>query len=81
MQLTDDARSSILIYMKARELLKVLKSHGCIEVRQSGSHITVQCGQCKTTVAYHAAKDIPKGTLRAIERDLMPCLGKGWLDR
>ena len=24
-------------------------------------------------------EDIPRGTLRAIERDLEPCLGKGWL--
>jgi predicted RNA binding protein YcfA (HicA-like mRNA interferase family) len=31
-----------------------------------------------TTVAQHTG-DIPAGTLRAIERDLEPALGKGWL--
>jgi len=31
-----------------------------------------------TTVAQHAG-DIPAGTLRAIERDLEPAFGKGWL--
>jgi hypothetical protein len=32
----------------------------------------------RTTVAQHAG-DIPAGTLRAIERDLEPAFGKGWL--
>jgi len=27
----------------------------------------------------HRGKDLPPGTLRAIERDLEPCLGKKWL--
>jgi predicted RNA binding protein YcfA (HicA-like mRNA interferase family) len=31
-----------------------------------------------TTVPQHAG-DIPAGTLRAIERDLEPALGRGWL--
>lgn len=31
-----------------------------------------------TIVAQHPG-DIPAGTLRAIERDLEPALGKGWL--
>jgi predicted RNA binding protein YcfA (HicA-like mRNA interferase family) len=31
-----------------------------------------------TTVPQHSG-DIPAGTLRAIERDLEPALGKGWL--
>jgi hypothetical protein len=31
-----------------------------------------------TTVPQHTG-DIPAGTLRAIERDLEPALGKGWL--
>jgi predicted RNA binding protein YcfA (HicA-like mRNA interferase family) len=31
-----------------------------------------------TTVPQHAG-DIPAGTLRAIERDLEPAFGKGWL--
>lgn len=31
-----------------------------------------------TTVPQHAG-DMPSGTLRAIERDLEPAFGKGWL--
>jgi predicted RNA binding protein YcfA (HicA-like mRNA interferase family) len=65
--------------MKARELLRILKKRGCSEARQVGSHIIVKCGECQTVVAVHAGKDIPKGTLRAIERNLEPCLGKGWM--
>lgn len=67
--------------MKANELLKVLRKLGCVELRQVGSHVRVQCGTCFTTVAVHAGDDIPKGTLRKIERDLEPCLGKGWMRR
>jgi predicted RNA binding protein YcfA (HicA-like mRNA interferase family) len=55
--------------------------------RQVGSHrrYAVTCanadgGQATvmTIVAQHAG-DIPTGTLRAIERDLEPAFGKGWL--
>jgi hypothetical protein len=34
---------------------------------------------CFSTVPIHKGEDIPRGTLRAIEHDLEPCLGKGWL--
>lgn len=61
--------------MKARELRKLLKQHGCVEVRQTGSHLLIRCGDCTTIVAIHAG-DIPKGTLAAIKRQLGPCIGK-----
>ena len=67
--------------MTAREVLKRMKQAGVVVVRQRGSHIRVQYGECYSTVADHGADDIPAGTLRAIERDLEPCLGKGWLKR
>lgn len=67
--------------MTARELLRILRKHGCTEARQTGSHIVVKCGECQTVVAVHSGKDIPKGTLRSIERTLEPCLGKGWLGK
>jgi predicted RNA binding protein YcfA (HicA-like mRNA interferase family) len=41
--------------------------------------VQVRCGACRTTVPVHRGEDLPPGTLRAIERDLEPCLGKGWL--
>ena len=67
--------------MKARELRRLLKQHACLEVRQKGSHIRVECsgGGCVTTVPVHAGEDLGKGLLAQIERDLENCLGKGWL--
>jgi predicted RNA binding protein YcfA (HicA-like mRNA interferase family) len=62
-----------------KELLRRLQALGCERVRQKGSHIRVECGKCVTTVPVHAGKDLPPGTLRAIERDLEPCLGKRWV--
>jgi predicted RNA binding protein YcfA (HicA-like mRNA interferase family) len=73
--------------VRAREVNRRIERLGGVLVRQVGSHrryavtysddagvrVTVA-----TTVAQHAG-DIPAGTLRAIERDLEPALGKGWL--
>lgn len=67
--------------MRARELLRILKDHGCVEVRRNATHIVVRCGNCTTTVVDHKGEDIGKGLLRRNERDLEPCLGKGWLKR
>lgn len=65
--------------MTARELRRVLRDKGCVDVRQKGSHLRVQCGTCVTTVPVHSGEDIGPGLLKRIERDLEPCLGKGWL--
>jgi predicted RNA binding protein YcfA (HicA-like mRNA interferase family) len=65
--------------MKSRELRRILRGFGCIEVRQRGSHLVVTCGKCQTVIPVHGGEDIAPGTLRAIERQLEPCLGKGWL--
>ncbi|MGI8553727.1 MAG: type II toxin-antitoxin system HicA family toxin [Dehalococcoidia bacterium] len=55
--------------------------------RQVGSHqrwkvpYTLPDGtpaEAATSVAFHA-RDIPAGTLRAIERDLEPAFGRKWL--
>ncbi len=67
--------------MKAKELLRMLRRLGCAEIRQKGSHVRVRCGVCLTTVPVHAGEDLGPGLLRAIEPDLEPCLGKGWLKR
>jgi predicted RNA binding protein YcfA (HicA-like mRNA interferase family) len=63
------------------EVRRILRQLGCIEIRQRGSHLRVQCGSCFSTIPIHKGEDVPRGTLRAIERDLEPCLGKGWLSR
>jgi predicted RNA binding protein YcfA (HicA-like mRNA interferase family) len=65
----------------AKDLRRILRSFGCVESRQRGSHLRVECGQCVTTVPVHAGEDIGPGLLRRIERDLAPCLGKGWLKK
>ena len=63
----------------SRELRRTLKRFGCVEVRQRGSHLVVRCGACQTVIPVHPGEDIGPGLLRAIERQLEPCLGKGWL--
>lgn len=67
--------------MKARALRAILKQRGCVEVRQKGSHLRMECGNCRTTVPVHAGEDLRPGTLRQIVGDLELCLGKRWLDR
>jgi len=61
-----------------RDLRGLLRQSGCLEVRQSGSHLIVRCGTCQTVVPIHSG-DIPVGTLKSIVRDLTPCIGKDWL--
>jgi len=65
--------------MTGRDVLRRLRELGCEVVRQKGSHMRIRCGKCHTTVPVHRGVDLPPGTLRAIERDLEPCLGKKWL--
>ncbi|MCL4290825.1 MAG: type II toxin-antitoxin system HicA family toxin [Thermoleophilia bacterium] len=65
--------------MTGRQLVRRLRRTGCEVVRQRGSHVQVRCGQCRTTVPVYVGEDLPPGTLRAIERDLEPCIGTRWL--
>ncbi|RIK10736.1 MAG: hypothetical protein DCC49_02095 [Acidobacteria bacterium] len=65
--------------MTDRELIRRLRRQGCEGVRQSGSHMVVRCGHCQSVVPRHAGRDLGTGLLRAIERDLEPCLGRKWL--
>lgn len=65
--------------LTGKNLLKLLRKMGCVELRQRGSHVMVKCGKCQTVVPIHAGEDLGPGLLRAIERDLELCLGKGWL--
>ncbi|MCC7078408.1 MAG: type II toxin-antitoxin system HicA family toxin [Acidimicrobiia bacterium] len=55
----------------------------CRKLRQSGSHAIVRCDcgefSCQTTVPIHKGRDLPRGTLAAIRRDLAMCLGQGWI--
>lgn len=72
--------------MKAREVNQRIERLGGKQTRQRGSHRmfeaqTTHNGDivtARTTVAQHPG-DIPTGTLRAIERDMEPVFGRGWL--
>ncbi len=73
--------------MTAREVIRLIERKGGVLLRQRGSHrryearVTLADGTevtARTTVAQHAG-DVRPGTLRAIERDLEPVFGKGWL--
>lgn len=72
--------------MKARDVNRRIEQLGGKQIRQRGSHrqfeaSTTRAGETvtgRTTVAQHPG-DIPTGTLRAIERDMEPVFGKGWL--
>lgn len=64
--------------MKPGEVIRAIERLGGERVRQKGSHVRMRAGKCFTTVPVHA-RDLPQGLLRGVERDLEPCLGKGWL--
>lgn len=70
--------------MRSREVIAKIQSLGGKPTRQNGSHRRFDAAShdgttVRTTVQVHPGRDIPKGTLRAIERDLEPAFGKGWL--
>jgi predicted RNA binding protein YcfA (HicA-like mRNA interferase family) len=67
--------------MKGAAVVSEIKARGGSVLRQKGSHVRVACtcGKNHSTVPVHKGSDLPIGTLRAIERDLAPCFGEGWL--
>lgn len=68
--------------MRATEVTKKLRKAGAEMIRQRGSHQRwkiIHHGETYfTTVPIHRG-DIPLGTLRSIEKQMEPALGKGWL--
>ncbi|MBI5355987.1 type II toxin-antitoxin system HicA family toxin [Candidatus Collierbacteria bacterium] len=54
--------------LKAREILSILFAHGFAKVRTSGSHIRLRKNSNLVTVPFHAAKTVPRGTLKSIIR-------------
>ncbi len=63
---------------RAQEVAKVLRKRGAEMVRMKGSHAVWRYQNCQTVVPMHRG-DMPTGTVRAIERDMEPALGRGWL--
>ena len=72
--------------MTSREVIRLIERKGGVLLRQRGSHRQYEARAILVdgteviarTVAQHAG-DVRPGTLRAIERDLEPVFGKGWL--
>ena len=68
--------------MRAREVNRRIEKLGGVHVRTVGSHkryrVTSDDVEASTAVPQHPG-DIPTGTLRKIQKDLEPALGKGWL--
>lgn len=58
--------------VKSKDLVKALKSVGFLEHRQrSTSHLMMKHGDGRRTIVpMHSNKDIPKGTLLAILKDI-----------
>ncbi|MHB8188138.1 MAG: type II toxin-antitoxin system HicA family toxin [Dermatophilaceae bacterium] len=65
--------------MRAREVNRIIEAKGAQHVRTVGSHkryrVTVDGVTASTAVPQHPG-DIPTGTLRKIEGDLAPALGR-----
>ncbi len=73
--------------MTPREVIRIIERNGGVLLRQRGSRRQYEARStladgtevtARTAVAQHPG-DIRPGTLRAIERDLEPVFGKGWL--
>ena len=57
--------------LKARKLIKILKKIGFEKIRQEGSHIFFKHPDGRTTVIpNHPGKDIGRGLLREILKDI-----------
>jgi predicted RNA binding protein YcfA (HicA-like mRNA interferase family) len=70
--------------VKARDINRRIELLGGEVLRQRGSHrlyraVCADGSSVQTVVPQHAGRDVAPGTLRAIEKDLEPAFGKGWL--
>ncbi len=56
--------------LKDDEVIKALKAHGFVIVRQKGSHVRLRHKDGRVaSVPFHSGQDIGKGLLRKILRD------------
>ena len=51
-------------------LVRALQRAGFVIARQHGSHALLRRGEVRVVVPMHAARDVPKGTLARILRDI-----------
>lgn len=57
--------------LSARELVRLLKSNGFVEVRQAGSHLTLRhpVRKISVTVPIHTGQDLGRGLVARILKD------------
>jgi predicted RNA binding protein YcfA (HicA-like mRNA interferase family) len=69
--------------MKTAEVVKKVTALGGVELRQRGSHRTFRATKggitAQVTIPDHGAKDLGTGLVSAIQRQMEPVFGKGWL--
>jgi predicted RNA binding protein YcfA (HicA-like mRNA interferase family) len=69
--------------VKAAQVIRRITELGGVQTRQRGSHrmftATKSGITAQTTVPDHGARDLGPGLVRAIERQMEPVFGKGWL--
>ncbi|MBN1172946.1 MAG: type II toxin-antitoxin system HicA family toxin [Micromonosporaceae bacterium] len=69
--------------MTGRQAITKILACGGTEVRRRGSHrvFVATTGEvsAQTVVPDHGGRDLGAGLLRAIERQMEPVFGKGWL--
>ena len=59
----------ISVYMESREIIKRLMADGWYKVAQKGSHVQFKHPEKPGRVTVpHPGKDIPKGTVKSIEK-------------
>lgn len=56
--------------LNSSQIIKILKNHGFIQVSQTGSHLKLfnSISKRSTIVPIHKGKDLPIGTIKAIEK-------------
>lgn len=54
--------------MNAKEVLRILKKNGFVEISQKGSHIKLSNNSKIVIVPMHGSKEIPIGTLKNISK-------------
>jgi len=70
--------------VRVRDINHRIERLGGKMLRQRGSHrvywaICPDGSSVQTVVPQHVGRDVAPGTVRAIEKDLEPAFGKGWL--
>ena len=54
--------------ISGKKAIKMLRKAGWEIVSQSGSHVKLKNGKLLTIIPVHGNKDLPRGTLKSIEK-------------